>query len=279
MLKRTLWLALLFVLFVQGAAAQYNNPTGRVPNSMIGLSVGGKAGTTIYFGDLVDGGRVRWTASGYVEKTVMSWMDVRGEVDFGQCHGGQKLYGVDALDFSTTFFDLEAFAKFRFLDLIQGFDAGRLFNPYFAIGGGAILFSCKKNPGSDFDADAYKANVGNDEYADKWLYSDNGMQAAAMASGIVGVRFAVSEKVSLLLEYKGDILFTDDFDGHQGWPAGGTEWVDSDGKFDALWTVSLGAQYRFYNISKYQSSSKYSRKNYLRTRKAYERNAKRMRRR
>lgn len=272
-------LALLPTLLISGAAAQYNNPTGRVPKSMLGLSVGGKAGTTIYFGDLVDGGRVRWTASGFVEKTVLSWLDVRGEVDLGQCHGGQKLSGVEVLNFSTTFFDVEAFAKFRFLDLIQGFDAGRTFNPYFAIGGGAILSSCKKNPGAEFDVDAYKAQLGNDEYADRWLYSDNGMQAAAMASGIVGVRYAMNEKLCLLFEYKGDILFTDEFDGHQGWPANATEWIDSDGAFDALWTVSIGAQYRFYSVSKFQSSSKYSRKNYLRTRKAYERNAKRMRRR
>ena len=64
MLKKTLSLVLLLILFAQYSLAQYNNPRGRVPKNLLGLSVGGKVGATMYFGDLVDGGRAKWTVGG-----------------------------------------------------------------------------------------------------------------------------------------------------------------------------------------------------------------------
>lgn len=274
MLKRLLSLLLLTALSVQVSWAQYNNPTGRPPKGMLGFSIGVKGGTTIYFGDLVDGGRVKWTAGAYAEKTLSSWLSWRAELDAGQCRGGQD----DNIEFNTTFFNLDLLLKCYFLDLIQGYNDQRLFNPYFAVGAGGMAFKCKKEPGSALDIDEYIANVGDEEMANKWMYYDGGMEIAGMATGIVGVRYQINEKLWATLEAKGDMLFTDYFDGHQGWPDGAGNWVDSEKRFDALWTISAGVQYRFYSQSKYRTSAKYSRKNYLKTRKIYERNAKRMRR-
>lgn len=275
MLKKTLSLVLLLILFAQYSLAQYNNPRGRVPKNLLGLSVGGKIGATMYFGDLVDGGRAKWTVGGYVEKAALSWLCWRVEVEAGACKGAQG----DALEFSTTFADIDALAKVHFLDLIQGYDDARPFSPYFALGGGAMFFKCKKNPQSGFDVEAYKEKVGNDEAADKWLNYDEGMKPTGLATGLLGVRYAVNSKLWITFEAKGDLLFTDEFDGHTGWPANADTWIESDGKYDALWTMAFGVQYRFYNVSKFTSSSKYSRKSYLRNRKIYEKNAKRMRRR
>ena len=274
MVKRIASLIAIVALSTQCLMAQYNNPLGRVPSSQIGLSVGGKVGATVYFGDLIDGGRAKWTVGGYVEKHILSWLCWRIGVDAGQCKGGQN----DNLQFNTTFFDIEAFGKVHFLDLIQGYDDDRLFNPYFTLGGGAMMFSCKKEPTSSFDVKKYKERLGNDELADKWLYHSKGMEMTGMVSGSLGVRYSVSRKLWLTFDAKGDLLFTDEFDGHTGWPINSETWRESDKKYDALWTISLGAQYRFYSVSKYQSSSKYSRKSYLQNRRIYERNARRLRR-
>lgn len=268
----------LLLLLPALAAAQFNNPRGRVPQQLLGLSVGGHIGATVYFGDLVDAGRARWTIGGYAEKTLNSWLSLRAQIDLGQVHGKQK----EGIQFSSFFGTLNVLAKVSFLDLIQGYDDARVFCPYFALGGGGMLFKCKKEPDeSVIDVDKYMANAeagGWEDYAQTWLYYDKGLQGAADAIGIVGVRYQWTSKLWFTLEAQGNIAFTDELDGHQGYP-NGTTWVDSDGKFDCLWTYTIGVQYRFYDVSKYTYSSKYSRKTYLKTRKIYERNAKRVRRR
>ncbi len=273
MLKRLLSFLFLTTLTFQVSWAQFNNPTGRPPKAMLDLSIGAKAGTTLYFGDLVDGGRAKWTIGAYTEKALNSWLCWRAEFDAGQCKGGQN----DNIEFNTTFFSLDLFLKCHFLDLIQGYNDRRPFCPYVAIGAGGLAFKCKKEPGPALDIEDYISRVGNEEMANKWMYYDGGMEFTGVATGFVGVRYQINQKLWATLDAKGDLLFTDYFDGHQGYPDNAGNWVDSDAKFDALWTISAGIQYRFYSQSKYMTSSKYSRKNYLKTRKIYERNAKRIR--
>lgn len=279
MLRKLFVFLTLLLLLPNLAEAQYNMPRGRVPKWKLGLSYGANMGATVYFGDLVDAGRVRWTLAGYVEKTATHWLSVRGQVDLGQVHGSQK----EGIEFKTFFVDLNFLAKIHFLDLIQGYDDARLFNPYFGLGAGGILFNCKKNPDeSVIDVDSYlsKAEAGGwDDDANDWLYYDGGMKGAPDAVGMVGVRYQLNNHIWLTCEALGNIVFSDYVDAHQGYPDGKGGWVDSDGKFDCLWTYSVGIQYRLYSFSKYTSTSKYSRKNYLKLRKTYERNAQRARRR
>lgn len=276
--KITSILSLLILLMVsQCAMAQFNNPRGRIPKWKLGLSVGAKAGATIYFGDLVDKGRARWTVGAFAEKQTLNWLSVRLAIDAGQVHGSQK----EGIEFKSFFADLDLIAKVSFLDLIQGYDDARFITPYFGIGAGGVLFNCKKEPNTDvIDVDSYLATAaagGWEEDANKWLYYDGGMKGAGQALGLIGARMAVNSKLWVLLEGQGNIVFSDELDAHQGYPDGKGGWVDSNGKFDCLWTVSVGVQYRFANVSKFTSSSKYSRKNYLKTRRIYERNAKRSR--
>ncbi len=280
MLRKTSFILTLLLLLVtcSVAKAQYNNPRGRLPKQLLGLSIGARAGGVMYFGDLVDSGRFRWTAGAYVEKTILSWFSLRAMIEAGQAHGSQK-WGIE---FKTFFTDLNLVAKVHFLDLLQGYDDSRSWNPYFGVGAGGMLFSCKKNPTDAIDVDEYlsRAEAGGwEDLANKWLYNDGGMQGTADVLGLVGVRYAVSSKLWITCEAQGNLLFTDLFDAHDGYPNGNGTWIQSEGKFDALWNVTFGVQYRFYNVSKFTSSSKYSRKAYLKTRKIYERNAKRVRRR
>lgn len=276
MLRKFSILLTLLMLLSGAAEAQYNMPRGRIPKQLLGLSVGGHAGATVYFGDLVDAGRVRWTIGGFAEKHINSWFLVRAGIDLGQVHGSQ----VEGIEFKTFFTDIHAIGKVHFLDLIQGYYDERPFNPYFGIGAGGIFYNCKKNPDeSVIDVDAYLARAADKDLAEKWLYYDGGMKISGEALGLLGVRYQLNNKLWLTYEIQGNIVFTDQFDAHQGWPDSQGNWIDSDGKFDCLWTTSLGVQYRFYNVSKYTNTSKYSRQNYLKTRKIYERNAKRMRRR
>ncbi len=279
MLRNIFVFLTLLMLLPCAAEAQYNNPRGRLPKQLLGLSVGFRAGSTVYFGDLVDAGRARWTVGAFVEKSATSWLAFRGQVDAGQVHGSQA----EGIEFKSFFADLNIIAKVSFLDLIQGYDDARSICPYFGLGAGGVLFNCKKNPDeSKIDVESYLAEAeagGWEDLAQKWLYYDGGMKGAADAVGLVGVRYAATSKLWVSLEAQGNIVFSDELDAHSGYPDGKGGWVESDGKYDCLWTIAAGIQYRFYSVSKYTSSSKYSRKNYLKTRKIYERNAKRMRRR
>lgn len=277
MLRKSIILALLILMSGFVAHAQFNNPRGRVPEAQIGLSVGGKIGSTVYFGDLVDGGRARWTIGGFAEKQVMSCLGVRLGINVGQCTGKQD----EGLEFKTFFTNAELMAMCYFLDLIQGYDDGRLFSPYVGAGAGGIFFSCEKNPvpgthiGNTFaeDVEAEK----EDAYSD-WRTYDGGMEISGFATGLVGVQYSLTRHLWLNLDVKGDLLFTDTFDGHDGYPGPDGAWVSGD-KFDAMYTISLGVRYRFNTVSKFTNSSKYSRKSYLSNKRIYERNAKRMRRR
>ncbi len=274
MLKHLISLILLLALIPQLAWAQFNNPGARPPKNMLGLSIGFKAGTTVFFGDLVDNGRVSWTAAAYTEKAILSWLSWRAELEAGQAKGGQEGHII----FKTTFFDADALAKVAFLDLIQGYRDNRTINPYFALGAGILAYSCTKEPSQSYDYETILANAANPDLTQKWLFYDQGMQITGLATGLIGARYQINNKLWATLEAKGNILFTDNFDGHQGWPNNNGNWIDSQHKCDALWTISLGLQYRFFSQTRFQTSGKYSRANYLHTRKIYERNARRARR-
>ncbi|MBQ3636432.1 MAG: hypothetical protein II951_12590 [Bacteroidales bacterium] len=294
----------LSLLMVQFAMAQYNNPRGRVPEFLLGLSYGGKVGATVYFGDLVDKGRARWTLGAFAEKQCNEWVYARLALDFGQCHGAQTQtfkvgYQTEekpVLEFKTGFVNLQAIGKVQFLDLIGGYDDGRPFNPYFGIGIGGIFFNCKKHPvnvtktkeqASMTDDQVAKA-MDEEKYLPEhpdyvgWRTYEDGMKVSGSLAGLLGVKIMLTPRLSLLVEGKGDLLFTDEFDAHHGYPTGAHEkatWVNGH-KYDALWTIAAGAQFRPYDFSKFTvTSSKYTRKNYLRNRASYERNQRRLRRR
>ena len=276
-MKKILSLVLLFLLTVPAVHAGediFNNPRGRVNPFLLGLSCGAKAGTTVYFGDLVDAGRARWTIGAFGEKNVNSWLAVRLALDAGQCHGGQD----EGIEFKTTFVDVDALAVVYFFDLIQGYDDARPFNPYFGIGAGGVFFSADKHPSSDYDVEKAMANASDPEKLESWLYYKPGLEVTGAAVGMLGVRYSLTSKLSLTFDLQGDLLFTDLFDGHDGYWQGET-WED--GKpFDCLWTASLGFKYRFVDFNYWSNkSSKYSRKSYLRNKRIYKRNATRQRRR
>ncbi len=279
--KRVILFALLTLLSSQAVLAQFNNPRGRVNNFLLGLSFGGKVGSTIYFGDLVDAGRVRWTIGGFAEKQFNNFAAVRIGLDAGQCNGLQDIG--DGIKFNTTFFNLQALGKLSFLDLLLGYDYDRPFNPYFAIGAGGIFYSCKKHPDKISDDEARQQEI--EKYGEDWEYlgwrtSEEGLKVSGSVTGLLGVTYRFTSKLKFFFEAKGDILLTDEFDAHHGYPTGKDTWQESDGKFDALWTLALGVQYRPFDFDTWTTTtSKYNRREKLRLRSSFDRNTKRMRRR
>ncbi len=279
MLHRTLSLVLL-LLISQFALAQYNNPRGRANTSLLDFSVGGKAGMTLYFGDLMASDRACWNVGALAEKNASSWIAVRLGIDGGQVKGANDYQR----QFKTTFVDVNLFCKFYPLDLIQGYEDGRLFNPYFGLGGGGLYFSAKKEPTSDMTEEEIAEISAKSVLHQEFLYSEKSGLTGEVG-GFIGVRYSFSTKLYIFFEATGLMLFTDDFDAYTGYPISdkdsesGYSWKESDSQNDCMWTITIGAQYRFYDFSKYSYSSKYSRKSYLRNRVTYERNARRMRRR
>ena len=276
MLKKILSIVLFVVVVSQSSMAQYNMPRGRVEKFLLGLSVGAKVGPNAYFGDIVDNGRARVAFGFFAERDQNKWLALRLDASGGVAHGEQTSGN---LVFKTGYGELGFHAKFHLLNLIDY--RHYPVEPYFSVGVSGIVFNAKKHPIGATDAEIAE-NTQGDDRQEHWQYYDSGgMEFTGGALGMVGARYNISKQWHILLEASGKYMFTDLFDGHDGYMKGKGEtkqWVESKGN-DCLWSVMVGVQYHLYPFTEFSSTAKYTRKQYMKNRSSYERNAGRMRRR
>lgn len=254
--------------------SRFNTPMGRVGSAKIGLLIGGRAGVAIGSGDLVDDGKCGFTASFIVEKEVNAWLNIRGALEGGFCQGGQ----VEGDGYRTVFGALEAGIKFRFLDLALSYDNQRRFNPYLTLGAGGNFYHPVKKirEGTGFGAAMHQAL--SEGKLPKFL-DVKSFKATGLAFGGGGCVVYINPKISAFAEAHENIVFTDDFDSHQGWEDGQGNWVDSKCKFDFYQTVSIGVLYRFFPASKYFTKHKLGNGSYGSAQRSSSRNGNRLRRR
>lgn len=260
MLRYILFTVAVFCLFANPVNSQRRRKTSRVWE---GVTINPKLGPNIFMGDLVDKSNWRITTGCSVEKEVMNWMSLRGEMQGGIFAGTQN----DILSFDTKYFDFTVGATVFPLDLISGYYNARLISPYISVTGGVIMFAAKES-GSDAS----------------WANTKTGFTTAPLVCGILGARYRINKHFGVNLEINGHIPFSDDLDGHTGWSPDkhpgedGKYAVWNDGKNDFYYTVMAGMTYKIQE-TQWRISSVYNRKVYLKNRKAYKKNAKRQRRR
>ena len=106
-----------------------------------------------------------------------------------------------------------------------------------------------------------------------------------MVWGVFGAKYRINKNFGVNLEINGHLPFSDEIDGHNGWSpesapdeTTGAYMNWNDGKNDFYYTVMVGMTYKIQE-TQWRVSSNYNRKTYVKNRKAYKRNANRMRRR
>lgn len=250
---------------------RFNRPVGRVPNARMGLMVGGRVGPTIFFGDLVDSGKAGFAGAVFVEKELNSFLNLRAALEVGFCQGGQ----IEGDGFRSIHGSLQVGVRFKLLDLIFGYDNQRLCQPYLLLGGGGIFYHPIKKLTGGFKQMWEEAQEGT-----ILKFMDiSSFKAAGQVYGGGGCSFCVSRKISITAEIHENMLFSDDYDTHEGYQNGDGSWTHSDGKFDFYLTPSLGVIYRFVSASKFTNGHKLVKSSYSNNHASSSRNANRMRRR
>lgn len=288
MLKYLLTLAIALTTISITCDAQYNNRK-KTPKILEGLYANARVGTNLFCGDVEESGR--WGFGGGISaiKQVIRPLDVRVDIDGGKL-GGKSTWGEE---FKTIYFDLTGGVNFTFLNVLMGYDARRIVEPYVCGGVGAMFFK----PTNNF--------IAEESAKDARITDPNQFTISALVYGGIGARYTIKKQWGVNLEFCGRLPLgnSDLLDGHDS--GDGTAQKDGlfkpgnikdeiedafggdkpyDGvylgskKFDAYYTIMVGCTYKFADMT-WTSSSKYNRKNYLRNKKTYNRNAKRSRRR
>lgn len=287
MLKYFLTLAIALTTIAITCDAQYNKRK-KVPKILEGLYANARLGANFFCGDVEESGRFGFSGGIGATKQIIRPLDIRLDFDGGKL-GGKSSWGEE---FKTIYFDFSGGVNFTFLNVIMGYDARRVVEPYVSAGIGAMFFKPENN---------FIAEQGN---KDPRIGDPNEMTISCLVSGGIGARWTIKRQWGMTFEFNGRLPLgnSDLLDGHDS--GDGTaqknglfkpgnikdELEDAFGqqgydgvylgskKFDAFYTLMIGCSYKFADKT-WTSSSKYNRKNYMRNKKVYDRNAKRSRRR
>lgn len=262
MSKPFIYILLLFLAVSQVVNAQYNKYQGRrvMPKIFEGMHVYAKVGPNIWVGDLVDKGRYRVGLSLGAEREIFNWMSAQLEFDGGFLHGYMTGDGAD-MDFKTFFVDVNAGVKISILDLIQGYYADRVIVPYGAIGGGFMFFNAKKHSHMIYD----KSNPLNN-----WQDMEPGWDTAPFIWGTVGCKYRITPVWTVFGEIRPVAFLSDEIDAHTGFRENGV-WKESKSN-DYMYNMMFGVSYRISHQMFY-TTNKYNRRNYVKNKKLFKRNA------
>ncbi len=293
MSRRILLILTLVILALVPESAEAQRR--RIPYFLRGFYLNAKVGPNLFFGSLVDDGKWRLGLDTYAQKELMPFLTARAGLGGGMLHGHQES---GTLEFKTTYINFNVGLDCNILNLIQGYDLQRMIEPYFGLGGGVLMYSATKE--LDYEIGDALAEI------DDWRNVETGFTAAPFVYGLIGGRYQVNKHWGISLEVQGNYVFANDLDGHSGYrrnptaaeqaainagTRGLTEaeqaWIDEtgrsdyiwvEGKNDCFWTIMAGVSYKFYD-SLFRHKSRFNREVYLQNRKAYKRNASRVRRR
>ena len=292
-------LSFLLAFSVVVDAQQNGRRRKKIPPILKGLSVSGRIGPNIYWGDIVDDGKTRLSLEGSASKEMRPWLAVRASLGGGFFAGKQD----GGLSFKTPYVELAGGADFFILNQ-KGWYRDRMVDPYVGIGTGLFMYSAKKTytPPDEYHRLKYEEELelgkSDPDYKD-WRNVNTGFKPCLNLYGLLGVKVKVDKRHwSVHAEVKGNYVPTDLLDGHDGYRRAYTEseiealkeegfdenspkvqlgkWIS--GKNDFFYTIMVGCSYKFADMG-WKASSEYNRRKYQQNKKSYTKNAKRKRRR
>lgn len=289
---RLFFTILSFLLaFAMSVDAQQNGRRKKIPPILKGLSVSGRIGPNIFWGDIVDDGKTRLSLEGSASKEMRPWLAVRASLGGGFFAGKQD----GGISFKTPYFELSGGTDFFVLNQ-KGWYRDRMVDPYVGVGTGLFMYSAKKTytPPDEYHKQKYEELLADPNYED-WQTVNTGFKACLNLYGLMGVKVKVDKRHwTVHAEVKGNYVPTDELDGHDGYrrpyseselaaleeeglsPDPGGKWIK--GKNDFFYTIMVGCSYKFADMG-WRASSEYNRRKYQQNKKSYTKNAKRKRRR
>jgi hypothetical protein len=228
----------------------------KAPRLWEGFRVIPKAGVNIFYGDLVDESRTKYSFGVAADKEIKPHLSLRAQIMGGAMKGTQMYGNSDQVYayFDNSYFDFTVGASFRPLELMYGYFKQRSVSPYLFLQTGIV----------GFNATEYYGPMG---LVPNTKWRETGFKISPVISGGLGASFRINSLWSVVGEFTGYLPFTDLMDGHEEWTSGsGTVYQTDDSDF--YYTATLGVSYLIKD-SKWRNHPKYNRKAYQKTRREY----------
>jgi len=249
------WLLIILVLLINSTVYSQYRRSARSTFSE-GLSITGKGGVNIFYGDLVDQSRNSYSLGLSLDREFNKLLTTRLQIMGGKMKGGQ-LYGDTDLEyayFKNYYGELTIGGTYRPLNHIMGYFRERTVQPYALVQFGLIYHSTTEYQGPGWEFAGYPV----DELSNIW-------RTASGIAPIVGIgggsSFWISPRIKANIEFYGIYCFSDKIDGHDTWfeyPNGKIHITASN---DFYYVATLGVTYTI-NDSKFRNEYKYNRQTY-----------------
>jgi hypothetical protein len=282
--KNKKWLVLaILVLICTSGYGQVRRGYSRTPfNFTEGLSVTGSVGPNLFFGDLVDEGRIGYSAGILVNREMSPLISARVQLMGGVMQGTQihqaelaippgstPTSGHSYANFNNMYFEFTAGATYRPLNHILGYFKERTFQPYALAQMGLIYYNASEYWGTAHE-DPGLSNPVNSVPGEKWRTA-TGIAPIVGAGG--GASLWLTPKLSANLEIAGTLAFTDELDAHDVWysryPIRDENDINDTEPYDFYYTVTVGITYLIMD-SPYRNEPRFNRRSYMKTRSFFQ---------
>lgn len=227
-----------------------------------GLHIVPLGGVNVFYGDLVDKSRTSFTLGVAAEREMTTFLNARVSFMGGRM-AGKQLNGQDQVYayFSNFYTEFSLGATYRPLDHTLGYFRQRSFNPYLIGQIGINYFNATERYGEG--AGAYPPDYTISRLDQVW-HKKSGVTPLFSLGG--GLTYYYNSIFSVKLELMANKPLSDELDGHK-------EWDDNQGVIhptdagDFYYTANVGLDITL-NPSRWKNEPKYTRKAYLKIRKA-----------
>ena len=254
---------LVFTISISGYT-QYKRTAA--PKFSDGLTLSGKGGVNMFFGDLVDNSRNSFSFGLTLDREVHKLFTVRTSLMCGKMKGTQ-VYQADPnftfASFKNSYLEWTIGGTYSILNHIYGYFRERKVQPYFLLQLGLLYYNATEYWGlEDYIQD----------FGPVWR-KVSGITPVAGIGG--GATFWINPRWKASLEISGFYPFSDKLDGHDYWyMKPDTTKTYKTKSNDFYYTATVGVVYLF-NVSKFKNDFSYNRKTYEKNHKYFPKKARR----
>ena len=278
------WLFLIFVLLINSTVySQYRRHNSSKFSE--GLSVTGKGGVNMFYGDLVDKSRTSYSFGLNVDREMDKLFTMRTQFVFGAMKGKQFSQLEEHTDevfahFKNHYFEWTFGGTYRLLNHIMGYYKERTFQPYALLHLGITYYNTKEYIGEGWITQGYPIasdNVVHNNWDAKMYQkwdelkpkSDDVWRAPSGIAFIAGfgggTAIWISPRVKANIEFYGNYCFSDKIDGHDTWFTYPSLEIQKTKSNDFYYIATLGVTY-VINDSRFRNDFKYNKVTYYKNR-------------
>ena len=245
-------LLILIVLLTIDVYSQYRNRSKSTFDQ--GLSVTGKAGTNIFYGDLVDKERFGVSVGVTLDKEIHKYFTLRGQIELGEMQGTQKYQADlsrDYAKFKNFHVELTFGGTYRPLNHFLGYFKERTFQPYVLLQAGFLYFNATEYWCLKEDIEYYNTNI--------WRTATGFAPVVGLGGG---ASIWLNPRLKANIEFYGTFALSDKLDAHEDWTMRPNEEdVHVTDNNDFYYIGTVGFTY-LINDSRFRNDFRHGRKSY-----------------